>query len=63
MSEREKIVVWLRHQRDLDIGEFADGWNRAIEILTDRIDAGEHLKRPEPTVPASEWIPKSNLQQ
>lgn len=65
MSEREKIVAWMRREAaEWDKLPKRGGTYTASATLRDTanmIEAGEHLKRPEPTISASEWIPKSNL--
>lgn len=68
MSEREKIVAWLRREAEhrWHMEELSDEvpvcppWI-TLKDVADAIEAGLHLKRSEPTIPASEWIPKSNL--
>lgn len=72
MIEREKIVAWL--ERDAEAREkLAAGCrdmtaryhneSRAMELrsVARRIQAGEHLKRPEPTIPATEWLPNPSV--
>lgn len=50
MTERDKIVAWLRGQ-----GPPRSDAAYWAAIFADSIEAGEHLRRPEPTIPASEW--------
>lgn len=47
MGERAKVVAWLRRE--------------GHEDLARSIEGGEHLKRPAPTIPASEWLKQSNV--
>jgi len=47
VTEADRIATWLRREGHPD--------------LADRIERYEHHKRPAPTVPASEWIKRSNL--
>lgn len=62
MSERDKIVAWLRPRvARLDVGEMGE-WGDAtaaavgrMDELLNAIERGDHLIRPEPTIPAEEW--------
>lgn len=72
MTEREKIVAMIGREIERTSIEaegfasveakcFALGQATGMEIIMGMIEGREHLRRSEPTIPASEWIPKSNL--
>lgn len=73
MTEREKIVRWLRREAADVIGrlvgdedqqylaEGAEADATLIENIARRIERGDHLERREPTIPASEWMPKPSV--
>lgn len=55
MTEREKIVAWLRSP------EFNTGTNYG-KCIALKIENGEHmLYRPKPTIPASEWMKRPSV--
>lgn len=55
-SERDKIVAWLRRQMPEDAVEWG-----LCQVLANEIAAGAHLRKPEPTIPASEWLKQPSV--
>ena len=53
MTERQKIIAWLRRQA-ADFGGGADA--AAYQDAADAIEEGEHLRKPEPTIPSDKWV-------
>ena len=61
MSERDKIVAFIRREADWQLSMKDGHQAAALTLAADRIEAGEHLKKPAPTIPASEWVKVSNV--
>lgn len=64
MSERDKIVAWVQREaariasfgRKDNVLDVPWAVSLALRGVARSIENGEHLKRPEPTIPASEWV-------
>lgn len=73
MTEREKIVAYLRREAADVVGRLCgpEGEFHAIELaemdadlienIANRIERGDHLKRPEPTIPFEQWRDKPSV--
>lgn len=64
MSERERIVAWLRREAanignrglfDMDDDTEDAAARDALVVAALRIERGEHMERPEPTIPFEDW--------
>lgn len=66
LTEREEMIVaWLRQEGErwwAQVASYRAAGNDGPYLgqpsygdIANRIERGEHLKRPEPTIPASEW--------
>ncbi len=57
-EEAQKIVAWLRNRGDELSGHLhSHGRTRECIHIADAIERGDHLVwKPEPTIPASEWV-------
>ena len=63
-KREERIVAWLRwmSQELDDIGDVAWSDSDVYRRAADAIERGEHLTwKPEPTIPASEWMGKPSV--
>lgn len=71
MHERDRIVDWLRREGErwqAQVASYRAAGNNGPYLgqpsygdIANRIEAGAHLKRPEPTIPVSEWIDKPSV--
>ena len=52
MTDREKIVRWLRR-----VAPTSDTYSEELALLAAAlcIERGDHLARPEPTIPYAQW--------
>lgn len=61
MTERDKIVAWLKREGHRPIVPGSLRGPEALLMAAVAIERGDHMIRPEPTIPAETWMKISNL--